>query len=188
MFSRHLLQQLALKRVEHDPKAGLEFVLRHPGTALPHFSKKLENGAALLPLIRQLPDSAGKLHIFTRALSGLPVAEAMAALGDPTENSTENARSGILRNAAKLNVEEVIAWHAQATGRSRYIAAQVIGEVLITKDPAAALEWAKEHLSGFSRMNTIKKAAEALSSKDPAAAEAARALLPESFKPIAPGK
>jgi len=152
------------------------------------FDKELTNGAELLPLIRRLPDCAGKNNLMTKALKTLPFAEAMSALGDVAEYSTAGVRGGILSQAVKKDVEEVIAWHANATGQARNVAAQFIGGALVTKDPAAALEWAKQHLSGSPRTTTIRRAAKALESTDPAAAAAARALLPESFKPKAPWK
>ena len=187
-LSRFLQAQLALNRIERNPKAGLEFMLSHPGIVVPFFNKELTNGAELLPLIRRLPDCAGKNNLMAKALKGLPLAEAMAALGDVTEYSTASVRGAIFHHAVKKDVEEVIAWHANATGQVRNAAAQFIGGALVTKDPARALDWAKQHLSGNPRTVTIRRAAEALESIDPAAAAAARGLLPESFKPKAPRK
>jgi len=136
----------------------------------------------MLPLIQRLPDCSQKHSILTSAVKGLPLSEAITAIGAGSDFATTSAKRIIFRSAASKSVEEVIAFHAEATGPDRYAAADGVGAALITKDPAAAVAWAQENLSGFARTNTIQKAAGNLESKDPAAAEAARALLPESYK------
>jgi hypothetical protein len=102
-------------------------------------------------------------------------------VGHVPEYSNLHARRSIIRTAAKRSVEEVIAFHRTATGADRYAAAHAVGDVLVTKDPAAAVEWAKENMSGAIRNGIIATAAKALKSTDPAAAAAAEALLPEGF-------
>jgi hypothetical protein len=177
------LSQLALSRIERDPQAGLEFVLRNPGTVPFSTNKTLEKRRDLLPLIQQLPDSAAKFHALRNSLKEVPVAEALEAIGHSSEYSSMAARGSVLREAAKKSLEEVVAYHGQATGDNRYAAARAISDaLLLKKDPAAAVVWARENLSGSYRTAVIKKAAEMLEKSDPAAAEAARALLPQKYK------
>ncbi len=89
----------------------------------------------------------------------------------------------LLREAATRSLDEVVAFHSTATGPERHAAARAVGDQLLKNDPAAAATWAQEHCSGNLRTSVLKKAAEHLQSKDPAAAAALRALLPESFRP-----
>jgi hypothetical protein len=179
---RGVLSELAHERVSQDPKEGLEFLLSHPGIAPSGSATSLEGRRDLVPLIQQLPDGFGKLQSLKDALKGVPLTEALATVGQAPDFSTTNARRGLLRAAAKTSLDEVIAFHQQATGSDRYAAALAVGDALLLKDPAAAIEWARANLSGSVRNGTINTAAKALQSQDPAAAEAARALLPESFK------
>jgi hypothetical protein len=60
--------------------------------------------------------------------------------------------------------------------------ARIMGWHLLQTDPAAAVTWTAAHLSGPIRTDTLEKAAKALETTDPTAAEAARQLLPSSFK------
>jgi hypothetical protein len=182
---RFMLSQVALDCIIKDPKEGLEFVLRHPGIVPGVSSESLNGRRDLVPLIQQLPDSATKFHSLRNALKGVPLNEALAAVPHTPEESNTHVRRSLIRDAAKTSTEEVIAFHQQATGVDRYAAAQAVGDALLIKDPAAAVEWARANLSGEMRSAVIRKAAEDLQSKDPAAAEAARALFPESFKPAA---
>jgi hypothetical protein len=179
---RFMLSQVALDRVAKDPKEGLEFILRHPGIVPAGPTQSLDGRRDLVPLLQQLPDGFARFQCLKSALKGVPIAEALAAVPHSVEESNTYARRALLSEAAKAAVDDVIAFHQQAAGADRYAAAQVVGQVLVTKDPAAAVEWSRANLSGDMRNAIIRKAAENLQSKNPAAAEAARALLPESFR------
>lgn len=183
---RFMLGQLAGVLVRRDPRAGLEFILHHPGVAPVSEGISSKEAPALLDLIQQLPGTATKRHMLVDALKTKPLAEAVTLLGEAGDAVSAIAGRTLLSGAAKKSVEDVIAFHAQALGATRYAAAQSVGRVLITKDPAAAITWAQENLSGFDRSYTIREAAQALQSKDPTAAAAARALLPESFRQNSP--
>lgn len=178
---RGVLNQLALDRLSRDPKTGLEFALSHQGILPPVPAGSLNGRRELVPLIQQLPDGAAKFQSLTRALKDVPLTEALTGIGHLPEYSNLHARRSIIRTAAKRSVDEVIAFHRTATGADRYAAAHAVGDVLVTKDPAAAVEWAKENMSGAIRNGIISTAAKALKSTDPAAAAAAEALLPEGF-------
>lgn len=185
---QYLLNQVALASVEENPRSGLEFVLANPGMMPPFFSKDIPGGQELLPLIQRLPESGAKFHLIKNALKGLPLTEAFRAMGGMSGYSTAFARNSLLRERAKTSLHEVIAFHSEASGGARHAAAHAVGDALVKTDPAAAVEWAKANLSGYLRTDTIKAAAKNLLEEDPAAAAAARVLLPENFGPSPPEK
>jgi hypothetical protein len=175
--------QLARERVARDPQKGLAFVLQK--RAVPVFISENvipENSPQLLPAIRQLPDCDAKSKALYRAVAGMPLKEALSELGSPREQATIKAREVVLTMAAKKSLDEVKAFHQQASGSARYAAASAIADALKYTDPAAAVEWARVNLSGPAREQTIQAAVGELKSIDPEKAEAARALLPESYK------
>jgi hypothetical protein len=173
--------KLAGKRIEADPRAGLEFLQAHPGVTPDYVDvDKIKITPDLLPLIQSLPDCPVKMQLLRESLKGLPLAEALEQLEGASDYGTVMTRSSLIRMTAKKSLDDVRAFHATATGPNRARAAQFIGHELLGKDPAAAVTWAQENLYGSERTAVIKKAAENLQSKDPAAAEAARALLPEN--------
>ena len=141
-----------------------------------------------LPVILSLPGSSRKTGLLHQAIKGLPLTEAMQMLNAHPDGITPMARTAVLNTAAKKSVQEVMAYHDTATGAERYSAARAVGDELLKKDPAAAVTWAQENLSGQTRVGIIRKAAGQMEKKDPAGAEAARALLPESLRPAATGK
>jgi hypothetical protein len=175
------LWRLAAKRIEADPRAGLEFLKAHPGLT-PGFVDlpKINNAPELLPLIQSLPESACKMQLLRETLQGLPLAEALTHLDATPEYGTVMTRSTLIRRVAQRSLEEAITFHASASGPNRMLAARFISHELLSKAPGAAVTWAQDHLSGSERTATIKRAAENLEASDPAAAAAARALLPEN--------
>ena len=175
------LSALAEQRIKTDARAGLEFLKAHP-EVIPVFldASTVKNPQELLPLIQALPDCGAKAQLLRESLKGLPLSEALSHLDASPDYGTLMTRATLIRQAAKRSLEEAVAFHATATGPNRAYAALFIGHELLTKDPAAAVTWAQEHLSGSDRTATIRTAAKNLQSKDPAAAEAARALLPEN--------
>ena len=181
---RMSLNKLAAQRVNADPRAGLEFLKQHPGAGPGYDDYKLGNKPAeLLPLVQALPESPAKSRLLTAAIRDLPLSEAINSLGTVHDAATHMAQWTVLRETANRSVDEVIAFHATATGAARYAAARAVSHALIVNDPSAAAAWAQEHTSGSGRTSTIRKAAGNLASKDPTAAAALRALLPESFRP-----
>jgi len=180
------LSELMGKRIEADPRAGLEFLKAHPAVT-PGFvnTAKIRISPELLPLIQSIPDCPVKWQLLRESLEELPLAEALTHLEGDQGYGVVMTRSSLIRLAVKKSLDDVMAFHATATGPNRAFAAQFISHELLDKDPAAAVTWAQEHLYGSARTATIKRAAENLQAKDPAAAEAARALLPESYRPSA---
>jgi hypothetical protein len=174
-----LLHQLVMDRVGRDPKTGLEYALHQPGVAIPYDGSALRGRADLIPLIQQFPESMHRQLALASALAGMPVAGALHALDEMNESTAQRTRTFLLRNATIANLQDVMDYHAQATGRLRDQAGRAIGQALVRKDPARAVQWAQENLSGSIRNDTIRDAFQRLQSKDPAAASAARALLPE---------
>ncbi len=173
--------KLVGERIEADPRAGLEFRKAHP-SVVPDYvdTAKIRISPELLPLIQSLPDCPVKWQLLRESLKELPLAEALTHLEGDSGYGSVMTRSTLIRQAAKESLDDVMAFHATATGPDRAHAARFISDELLDKDPAAAVTWAQEHLYGSERRATIRKAAENLQSKDPAAAEAARALLPEN--------
>ncbi len=176
-----VISQLAMDCVVKDPGKGLEFILAHPGVAPPFSPESITGRKDLLPLLQQLPDSMGKIHMMRNALKGAPLSEVVATANNPAGNSSSNLRWILYREAAWSSLEEVMAYHDQATGRERFDSARAVATELLNRDPAAAIEWARANLSGPSLLNIVRGAAGRLKNTDPVAAAAALDTLPENY-------
>lgn len=179
-FRRVFTRAVTLDLLKTDPRRALEAALEHPGSTPGYLRGSPPLNPDLLPLVQRLPDSVAKATMLENIASREPFAEAMRIVSGPGE-ADSFARDGLVKDTLENEPDEVIAWVDQAEGNSRYRAAGQVGEYLAAKDPTAALEWAEMHLSGDSRVRVIREAAARLGAVDSAAAERARALLPENF-------
>ena len=171
-------------RFATDPTAALKLAVAHSGLRLNWDNTHLipatpEN----LDLVRALPPSMGKAAMIKAISADLPPDQAFALVLEDRHSNPLNGIGKVSQAMYKNDPQAAQTWvlanpdHPAATQLSRQISNH-----LIMINPAAAVEWAASHLSGSIRTSVLKKAAEALQKTDPAAAEAARALLPEAFK------
>lgn len=170
------LGQVVWTLSETDPEAAIRLALDYPGISPPGASEELLGRRDLLPLIRQLHPNAGRTSMMEYALRGAPLSEAIQTFAGSTEYMDVSAFSRYLRNA-ELPAAELMTAQQTATGPWKVKLAEAAAESLIQDDPAAAVTWIDDHLSGSRRNQFLEKLAEQKS--DPEAAAAAQALLPE---------
>ena len=145
------------------------------------FLQTLEN--ATLADLRALPTSMGKCGLIENLATDLPPDQAFALILEDRNSNPGFGLPGIAQAMMQKEPEAAQEWlaahpdHPAATFLSRQIA-----DHLINTAPAEAVEWITSQLSGIRRTKALERAAGALQKTDPAADEAARNLLPGSFK------
>lgn len=167
-----------------DPTTVLKMAVANPELRLSWGNEnKIPATPENVDLVRALPPSMGKFGLIENLATDLPPDQAYALI---LEDRNSNPGFGLPRIAQAMMQKDPQAaqeWlaahpdHPAATFLSRRIA-----DHLINTAPAEAVEWITSQLSGIRRTKALERAAAALQKTDPAAAEAARNLLPGSFK------
>ena len=147
-----------------DPTAALKLAVAHPDVRF-----NWNNGHTIpatrenIDLVRALPPSMGKFDMIKALSDSLPPDEALAMVFEDRESNPSYALFRVAEGIVKKDPQAAEQWIlANPDHPAHSQMARRLGEHLLNTDPAAAVAWATQHLSGFSRTRTLEKAADTL--------------------------
>jgi len=183
-LSPQALETMAKK----DPGAALRLLAAHPEANLNFdgLARTLVLNPGVFDQVKSLPQGMAKMRLISslnHMASSLPPEAAFALVLEDRSASPlfrfDYISIAMIQKDPQAAQEWLLANPSHPAAASM---ARIMGWHLLQTDPAAAVTWTAAHLSGPIRTDTLEKAAKALETTDPTAAEAARQLLPSSFK------
>lgn len=186
LIGRWMTSQAIVAIMETDKQKGLELAAAHPELRISANMDldKIDVTPADIPLLLSLANSGSVQDLLSKAMNGLPVAEALRLTSGMSATPRILMHRKLAKRWADEDADAAFEYATtQATYGQRLSILEQIGKQKLEGDPAEAAAWAEQNLSGNARNRVVDSAADDLEISDPEAAAALRERLPQNYNP-----